>query len=308
MVLGSFGMALGLSLPVVMPSMTSLYLSAAAIGMSNIFFHVATHNLVGSLGDSHDRTSNFGTFSLGAAIAGFLGPMLTGLSIDQIGHVPTYACLAIVAGIPGVVLLCYASFIPPHIKVKHEEQTRGIRELLGTPALRRTLITSGLILTGIDLFNFYMPIYGRSVGLSASVIGAIMGAYAAAAFVVRLQMPRLARRFGEERILAGSLVMAGVTYFLFPLFQHPIVLAAISFFLGLGLGCGQPLSIILTYNHAPAGRAGEALGMRLTVNKFTQILVPVVFGSLGTLGVYPVFWANAVFLLMSGYVNTRRDR
>lgn len=307
MVLGSLGMALGLSFPVIMPSMTALYLSAAMIGISNIFFHVSTHNLVGSLGDSHDRTSNFGTFSLGAATAGFLGPMLTGISIDHFGHVPTYACLAIVAGIPGVILLGYARFIPPRVTIKHEEQTRGMRELLRAPALRRTLITSGLILTGIDLFNFYMPIYGRSVGLSASVIGAILGAYAAAAFVVRLMMTKLSMRFGEERILAASLVTAGVTYFLFPMFQHPVVLGAIAFFLGLGLGCGQPLSIILTYNHAPAGRAGEALGMRLTVNKFTQILVPVVFGSLGTLGVYPVFWANAVLLSMSGYLNAKRE-
>ncbi len=308
MALGSLGMMLGLALPAVMPSMTALFLSVAIIGISNIFFHVSVHNLVGSLGDSHARTINFGTFSLGAATAGFLGPMLAGLSIDHIGHLPTFAFLAIVASVPGVVLLFYAGFIPPHIKIEHEERTRGMRELMGTPALRRTLITSGLILTGIDLFNFYMPIYGRSIGLSASVIGVIVGAYAAAAFVVRLQMPRLVKQFGEERILAGSLMMAGVTYFLFPLFQYPVVLGAISFFLGLGLGCGQPLSIILTYNNAPAGRAGEALGLRLTVNKFTQILVPVVFGSLGTLGVYPVFWANAILLMMSGYLHAKPSR
>ena len=71
----------------------------------------------------------------------------------------------------------------------------------------------------------------------------------------------------------------------------------------------QPLTIILTYNHAPAGRSGEALGLRLTVNKLTQIVVPVVFGGIGSaFGLYPVFWANGAFLLAGGVVSLAERR
>ena len=153
------------------------------------------------------------------------------------------------------------------------------------------------------------PIHGRAIGLSASVIGMIIGMQAAAAFVVRLWMPWLARRYGEMRVLTGSLLMAGMTFLLFPAFADPLILAAISFLLGLGLGCGQPLSIILTYSHSPPGRAGEALGLRLTVNKFTQIMVPLIFGSLGSaFGVYPIFWSSAVLLLAGGVNNARQEK
>jgi MFS family permease len=141
------------------------------------------------------------------------------------------------------------------------------------------------------------------------VIGIIIGMQAAASFVVRLWMPWLAKRHGEERVLLWSLALAGATYFLFPAFEHPVILAAISFLLGLALGCGQPLSIILTYNYSPPGHAGEALGMRLSVNKFTQIAVPLVFGTLGSaFGVYPIFWANGIFLLVGGYITAKQDR
>jgi hypothetical protein len=34
-------------------------------------------------------------------------------------------------------------------------------ELLANPGLRRTLIMSGVTLTGIELFTFYFPVYGR---------------------------------------------------------------------------------------------------------------------------------------------------
>jgi len=308
LVLGSFGMCGGLLVPVVFPVMPALFVSAALVGIANIFFHVSSHNLVGSLGDAHARTSNFGTFSLGAAISGMAGPMLVGFLVDRSGYSMTYVALIAIAMIPGIFLSGYAGFIPARVKGKEETKTGGVRELLAIPRLRSTLVTSGVILTGIDLFNFYMPIYGRSIHLSASVIGVIIGMQAAASFVVRLWMPWMARKYSETRVLTWSLMMAGTTYLLFPAFQNPAILAAISFLLGLGLGCGQPLSIILTYNHSPPGRAGEALGLRISVNKFIQIMVPMIFGSLGSaLGIYPVFWANALLLLTGGFNNARRE-
>jgi len=307
MVLGSFGVSVGLLLPFLAPAMMTLYVSSALIGMASLFFHVSVHNLVGSLGDAKARTGNFGTFSLGSSISGFIGPLLVGFIIDHFGYLPAYLLLALIAVIPCLVLLFYAGFIPQRIQSHPEDRGSGMKDLLSNATLRRTLITGGLIITGIDLYNFYMPIYGRSIGLSASMIGIILGMQAAAAFVVRLWMPRLAGRYGEHRVLTASLLVAGVTYFAFPMVENAFLLGLISFVLGLGLGCGQPLSIILTYNHAPANRAGEALGLRLTVNKFTQIVVPLVFGSLGTAaGIFPVFWLNALLLLAGGYLSAEK--
>jgi len=309
MMIGSLGMAAGLVLPVVLPALPALFLSSALIGTAALFFHVSVHNLVGSLGEGQERTRNFGTFSLAASMSGLMGPLLVGFAIDHSGYLSTYLLLAVVACIPSVVLACYSGFIPVRLKALKEKHGGSVKDLLGSPSLRRTFFTSGLIITGIDLFNFYMPIYGRSIDLSASVIGTILGMQAAAAFVVRLWMPRLAKRFGERSVLTGSLVVAGVTYLAFPGFEHPVLLGLISFVLGLGLGCGQPLSIIMTYNDSPPGRAGEALGLRLTVNKFTQIVVPIAFGSLGTAaGMHPVFWMNALLLLTGGYLSSEKRR
>jgi MFS family permease len=305
MMAGSLGMATALVLPAAFPVLPALFLSSAMIGTSALFFQISIHNLVGSLGEGHERTRNFSTYSLAASMSGLIGPLLVGFAIDGSGYVPTYLLLAAVACTPSVALACYSGFIPARVKALGEQHGGSVRDLLGSPSLRRTLFTSGLIITGIDLFTFYMPLYGRSIGLSASVIGTILGMQAAAAFVVRLWMPRLAKRFGERSVLTGSLLVAGLTYLAFPSFENPYLLGLISFVLGLGLGCGQPLSIILTYNDSPPGRAGEALGLRLTVNKFTQIAVPILFGSLGTAaGVHPVFWANALLLIAGSYLSS----
>jgi MFS family permease len=309
MILGSFALSLGLLVPTVFPVMAALFVSAALVGAANIFFHVASHNLIGALGGVDERTTNFGTFSLGSAISGMIGPMLVGFMVDRAGHTATYYTLAAITIWPGLFLLAWHGFIPPPRPHAAAASSGSVLELLKIPRLRHILVTSGVILTGIDLFNFYMPIHGRAIGLSASAIGVVVGMQAAAAFVVRWWMPALSRKYGEMRVLTWSLLMSGVTFVLFPALRDPVLLAAASFLLGLGLGCGQPLSTILTYNHSPPGRSGEALGMRLTVNKFTQIMVPLVFGSLGgAFGIFPIFWTSAALLLGGGVNNARHQK
>jgi predicted MFS family arabinose efflux permease len=165
---------------------------------------------------------------------------------------------------------------------------------------------SGVALTGIELFSFYLPIYGRAIGLAPSTIGMILSSYALAGFVVRIVMHRLARRFTEVGVLTGSLFVAALAYLAVPSIADAAFLAAAAFALGLALGSAQPLTIILTYNYAPAGRSGEALGMRIMANKLTQIAVPLAFGGFGAaMGAAPVFIATGVFLLAAGVLSLK---
>jgi MFS family permease len=302
---GSMVMAAGIALPLVFPGLPGLLACATLIGLGHIFFHVSIHNLIGAFGGGEARTRNFATFSLGASISAFVGPSMTGFSIDGWGFAPTHALLAIVALVPGAIVLAYPRLVPPRAAV-HSTEAGGSLALLANPGLRRTLVMSGVTLTGIELFTFYFPVYGRSIGLTATAIGMVMSSYAVAAFIVRMGMHRAARTIGEVGVLTASLFVAGITYLMVPLVSQALLLALMAFLLGMGLGCAQPLTILLTYNHAPEGRSGEALGMRLTVNKLTQIAVPLVFGGLGTaFGLIPVFWANGAFLLAGGLVSLR---
>ncbi len=309
MIGGAAVVASGITIPLAWPGIPGLVASAICVGLGQIFFHVSAHNLIGGLGTGEARTRNFATLSLGGSVAAFFGPSIAGFSIDGQGYRPTYVLLAAIAALPALILLVRPSIVPPRRLRSRAAPAGGSTALLANPALRRTLLMSGVTLTGIELFTFYFPVYGRSIGLTASAIGMVMSSYAVAAFLVRMGMHRAARRLGEVGVLTVSLFMAGATYLLVPMVSHVALLALVAFLLGLGLGCAQPLTILLTYNHAPAGRSGEALGMRLTVNKLTQIAVPVVFGGLGSaFGLLPVFWANGVFLLTGGFLSLAERR
>ncbi|MNC86178.1 Major Facilitator Superfamily protein [compost metagenome] len=168
-------------------------------------------------------------------------------------------------------------------------------------------LTSALVMTGLDLFQLYLPLHGHAIGLSASAIGVILGAFAAAGFVTRALLMMLVRRFGEERTLCYSMYLAAGTFFLIPMFENAVVLGVVCFVLGLGMGLGQPLTVILTYNYSPPGRYGEGLGVRIAVNNSMHVAVPAVFGAVGSLfGLAPVFWLSSAILALGGYTGPAR--
>jgi MFS family permease len=292
--------------PYVYPDLTSLYASRILTGLAFMFFAVAIQNLATTIGGTEMRTRNLGTFSLGQSVSGLLAPIMVGLAIDHYGFATSYLFLAILAFLPFVALLVFPQMIPTVPPRKHQASKTHVLDLVRIPPLRRTLLTGAILFSGVDLLSFYLPIYGHSIGLSATTIGLILGAYAAAAFVVRLVMPAMVKKAGEEKILTLSLLVSGAIYLLFPFFENAWVLALISFLLGLGLGCGQPLSMILTHAYSPDGRVGEAMGLRITANKIIQVAVPLVFGFMGgALGLFAVFWSNAVLLAAGGYLNEK---
>ena len=189
MLLGSLGLALGLLLPFLLPRLATLLVSAALIGCLYIFYTVSVQHLIGSFGSGVQRTRNFSTFSLGVALSAMFGPTLAGFSIDLAGYELTYLILALFPAVPAVFFMFFARELPRAEAADQQVQKQTI-DLLRNVPLRRALVTAGVIETGLELFNFYMPIYGHSLGLSASVIGIIMGAFAAAMLLMRSVIDR----------------------------------------------------------------------------------------------------------------------
>ena len=307
---GTLGVITAFLVPCVFPNVVALYVSAVLIGASWVFYNVCTQNLIGLLSDAEARPRNFSNYGLVMAAGSFFGPMLSGFSIDHLGYSKSYLLLAGFSCLAAITIMSAKSLRGLRAKGESaEEHAVYSANLLKNVPLRRTLITSAIVLTGTDLFQFYMPIYGNAKGLSASSIGMVLGAFAVAAFVVRLVMPALVRRFTADTVLLVALYVGCAAYLVFPLFDAALPLACVAFVLGLGMGCSQPVSLMLIYDRAPANRSGEALGLRLAINNCMHIIVPTLFGTIGTaFGVGPVFLANAAILAAGGVITTRAKK
>lgn len=298
---------IGALLPWFAPSLPLLFAGAAVTGFGFILGQVAFQSLVGTLGEGIRRTRNFNNYALIVAVADFIGPVVAGFSIDHAGHVPTYLTLGLLSGASIFVIIALAKRVPRHHKPAPSPADQRMMDLFRNTDMRRVLIAGAVVMTGIDLFQLYIPLYGHQIGLSASAIGMVLGSAAAATFVSRAVLPVLVRRYSEERTLLYALFLAASMFTLIPFFTSAIVLAAICFTLGLGMGLGQPLTVMLCYRYAPAGRGGESLGLRIAINNSMHVVVPALFGAVGAaFGLAPVFWANAGVIAAGNWYSRKR--
>jgi MFS family permease len=289
-------------LPYFVRALPAFYGAAAMWGLSLAFFHVTLQNTIGLLSKPDERARNFSNFSLMGATTNFVGPLFAGMSIDHFGHATSCLLTAAPAGIALLLVLSWGRLFPPG----NPQATHGMGSL-NTLTDRQVLLmlaTSGLVQLGTDLFQFFIPIYGHSIGLSASAIGTVLAAFAVASFVVRLFLPRLIKEVAADRLLAWTFYLGMIAFVLVPFFIHPVALAAVSFFFGLGMGISMPLTVILMYERTVQGRAGQTLGLRLSANNLMRVVGPLVFGAIASaFGMPPVFWLNGAMMMVGGLLS-----
>jgi MFS family permease len=286
-------------------SLAALFATALLVGIGFVFFIVSVQNLVGAM--PGNRARNYSILTIGYSASNLIGPLLAGFVIDYAGHAYAFLMFAVFSLLPIVVLATRANLT----RVERDnavEEKRSAFDLLKSPVLRRQILITGLLMSAWELFLFYVPIYGHGVGLSASTIGVIIACFAAATFLIRFSLPRITGRFGVERVLASAMVIAACASAVFPLFSAAPVLMGIAFVLGLGLGCGQPLSLTTSFERSPPGRSGEVAGLRTIATNAARLLVPLLSGAFGAaLGAGAVFWLNAINLSAVSYMAKNMD-
>ncbi|HTT36290.1 MAG TPA: MFS transporter [Burkholderiales bacterium] len=300
----------GMVLPAVFPYATAdiapLLVAAAMVGTGSTLAMLSVQKVVGERADPNHRAAAFSWLALGASISGFTGPVVGGLLIDSFGHRATFTVLV------GVVILALAlTWVNRALLPVHEGEFTGPEplhpfELLKHKELRHVLIATALISMSWDLQTFVVPVHGTRVGLSASEIGFVLGCFSVATFTVRLAMPVLSRRFAEWQVLTYTLFNTTVGFVLFPFFSTLAPLMVVAFLLGIGLGAAQPNVMSLLHSRSPAGRVGEALGLRTTIMNSSHVVLPLVFGAFGSvLGAGAMFWAMAAIVCGGGSAAVR---
>jgi predicted MFS family arabinose efflux permease len=297
MICGGLAVCAGCAIPTLCPGLPVLYLAVVLIGTGFMAIHIGSQHAVGAMSTAETRSANFGWLAIGFSLSSFFGPVTAGLVIDHAKFSVAYAVCC------GFAILALGLTVGSDLnRVRLPRQTggrepAGALDLLRNPEMRRIYLIGILLAAPWDLFTFVTPIHGTRLGFSASTIGLILGAFSAASFAVRLAMPRIARSYSEWQILTGALMLTVLCYALFPFLQHPLSLMAVAAGLGLALGSGQPNALALLYHAAPAGRGGEAIGIRATIGNASQVAMPLAFGIVGaTLGLFVVFWGMGAMI------------
>ncbi len=280
----------GAGLAAVWPTYPMLCVAALLTGGSTGAAIIALQRHVGRLTtDPTQLKKVFSWLAIGPSVSNFIGPFTAGLVIDHAGFRAAFllmACLPIVSWL----VLRKAPEAPPAHPKEAGKRPRSW-DLLASPLMRRLLLVNWLLASCWDVHTFVLPILGHERGLSASVIGAILGAFAIAATVIRVAMPIVAARLREWAVMACAMGVTAILFAIYPLLQSPLAMGICSILLGFSLGSVQPMMLSTLHQITPPNRQGEALGLRMMTINACSVIMPTLFGTAGTLvGVAGVFW------------------
>jgi MFS family permease len=239
----------------------------------------------------------FGWLSIGTAISSFIGPFAVGLLIDHAGvtagSTTGYrAAFLLMAIFPLACWLLLRSMTElPLTGVPKDDKVLSAMDLLREPGFRNLMLVNWFLQSCWDVHTFMVPVLGFERGISASVIGIILGAFAIAAAVIRVALPIIAAHLQEWAVLVVAMVASALVFAVYPMMHSAVGMGMCSVLLGLSLGMVQPMVMSMLHQITPEARHGEAIGLRLMAIGVSSVAMPMLFGTAGAIiGISGVFW------------------
>ena len=290
------------------PGIPILAVSACLAGVAFVAVSVAANVMVPMMGAPEERTRNYSWYALASSAGMAAGPLIAGFGIDHVGHRFTFLLLAVLPLTMLAVLYAGWRSVPRAAPRSHAPAGR-LRDLVRAPGVPVPLIGSALAPVVLDLFFFVVPLYGTSLGLSASTIGIILGCCSGASVGLRVVLPLLARHLNEWSLVAASFTLSGLMLALVPLAGGTPLLIAIALVAGLGMGISAPMILVVLSKSLPDGRQGEHLGVRAVMLSVGQMVAPSLVGVLsGLAGLAPVVAVMGLGVMAYGWRATREGR
>jgi MFS family permease len=283
----------------------ALMVTGAVVGASYIALNIICTALAGRHGDSAQRPINFTWLGLGTSAANTLGPLSAGFAIDHLGF---RAAALIMTALPLISLpLVLLGRLPGQDTLPAQPKAGTKRgrptELLFHPGMFPVYLMGVYFMLAWDIFLVMTPVYGKSLGISASSIGIIIATYSAAVFVMRLFAGPVARAFTPWQAMLLSLALTALVCIIYGLVSQVWLLIVCAFLMGACQSFAAPMAQTALFENSPRERYSEAMGLRMSLGMAAQFILPLIAGVLASIvGVQAIFWIVGVAMLAGGWV------
>ena len=278
----AIGMSLvGAVLPVASQHLWSLAVSGLLTGGGLSVAAVAIQREAGLMArDSGDLKRVFSWVALGPALSNTVAPVATGLLIDHASFRAAFAFAALLPVLAAVAAWYVPRKPPLAVGEVHRPAPGHALQLLRLPVMRNLMLVNVAMAAAWDAHSFTVPVIGHAREMSASAIGAVLGAFSVAATLVRLAIWTWADHLDDRRSLRMALTLAGVVLLAYPWLSGPAGMMFGSALLGIALGSVQPMVLSMLHQAAPPDRQGQALALRMLFTNAATITMPIGFGFL----------------------------
>lgn len=291
MTLSVIAATLGAGLAVAFPVFPVLCASALLTGGATGAASIALQRHVGRAAENPTQLKQvFSWLAIGPAVSNFIGPFFAGLMIDHAGFRPAFLLMAAFPLVGWFWVQSTKELAPAARTASHPHGPAW--NLVREPMFRRLLLVNWLLASCWDVHTFVVPVLGHERGMSASVIGTILGGFAVAAALVRVLLPMIAAYLKEWALISGAMAATAVLFAIYPFLHSALAMGLCSVLLGVALGTVQPMIMSTLHQITPEARHGEAIALRIMAINASSVAMPLLFGVAGAvIGISGVFWA-----------------
>ena len=242
------GLASARDLPVIAACVLLL-----ALGLSGVSPMLDARTL-DLLGEARHR---YGQVRAWGSVAFIVTALLVGFLIDRQGNAILFAIY-----VPGLVLTALVTFsFPRRRRTRSVSPLRGAWDLFRQRSMGFFLLGALLTWMMITAVNAFFSIHLIALGAPAQAVGLAWIVGAAVEVPLMWAFPRLAARFGMERLLIAAAFAFVLREIGYALVADPAVLVALTALEGFGFGLFYVGGVTFVSQRAPAGLAGTAQGV-----------------------------------------------
>jgi MFS family permease len=232
-----------------------------------------------------DRARNIGyfgaSFNLGFATGPAIGGLLARPELGLAGfHLPILTAAAFAAAASLWAAFALRDSRGSGVVRPLPKWGEAMRFAGGNPLLPRLFL---LAFIGIAAFSSMEAVFGlwteRNFGWSTREVGlTFIAVGAAGVFVQVLLIGPLVRRFGEARVIVAGLLVLSTSMVLQPVLRDPVAAVALMALLMAGHSLTFPNAGALVSRSTPGDMQGSVIGLQMSVNAFSRICAPPLFG------------------------------
>lgn len=288
-----------------LPGVIGLALSRLLVGFCQLFVTLSGQSLVAALENGRSHQSNFAAYSTLLALGRMLGPIAMGLLIDTRGFRASFAAvlaLLLLGGALAYLVMRGSGHTANGTRQGLRTGRAAVRSVTSNVGFQLAVLGSSGIFLALTVREAFMPAMMEELGLSATVIGALVSLGSLTAVVIRPIMPQVVAALGGTArtiVVSMGAVALGVGFLaLAPVLDGSVVFfAVLAVVAGFGSGMAFPLSIVSVASHVPREERALALSLRLSSNHIVELSAPVLGGVLVAAAGYPAGFAVAGLVL-----------
>jgi MFS family permease len=278
-------------------SIPLLMIAMPALGIGHLLCMIGGQTMIANRSKSVHYERNFGLFTFYASLGHAFGPLIGGWLADT-GEVRVDANAAFLFAIALFVMAIISVLSLSRRKENQPvpEKTRAkvrAREVLAVPTFKSAIFVASATTSVVDVVLIFLPLFGRELGIGVAEIGVLLAIRSVASMGVRLILGQITRLLGMKRILIWGALVTLISMVALALAGDFWTIAVIMVISGFAMGIGQPATMAWVSRISSADSRGLAIAIRLTANRFGQVVVPAAAGVVAGGGVGAVFYMLA---------------